>query len=81
MDGGPAATRQSVEAATTPPSPLSPPPPAPGLYVGGMPRRAMEAVTAYRGGARGCVADLVVNGDHHPPLAGRSAPGVRDCLP
>ncbi|KAJ8925428.1 hypothetical protein NQ315_009261, partial [Exocentrus adspersus] len=64
VDNGPAITRQSVEISQRPIAH----PEDEGLYVGGMSMAPLRALTSYKTGIEGCVADLVINTDYHLQL-------------
>lgn len=71
VDNGPAVTRQSVEIF----SGFAGRPEDEGLYIGGMPHESLNAITTYKNGIKGCVADLVINVDYHLQLMDHSQIG------
>ncbi|KAJ8971783.1 hypothetical protein NQ314_000529 [Rhamnusium bicolor] len=68
VDNGPAITRQSVEIYQRPTTHSE----DEGLYVGGMSEVPLRALTRYKNGIKGCVADLVINTDYHLQLINHS---------
>lgn len=77
VDNGPALTRQSVE--------ISPRilryRETQGLFVGGMPNSSLHALTKYKTGIKGCVADIVLNTDYRLQVINHSEVGynVGEC--
>lgn len=77
VDNGPAATHQSVEI----PRKITRVNDNDGLFVGGMPSNSLRSFTRYKGGMKGCVADLVLNEDYRLQLINHSDLGhnVSEC--
>ncbi|KAJ8960123.1 hypothetical protein NQ318_003842 [Aromia moschata] len=70
VDNGSAVTRQSLVIYDRPSSLEDD-----GLYIGGMPKAPLKALTKYGAGIKGCIADLVINADYHLQLVNHSEIG------
>lgn len=80
VDNGPAITQQSVEIRQRSKRNMENSSDS-GLFVGGMPTSLMSALTKYKHGIHGCVADLVINTDYHLQLINHSDMGhnISEC--